>query len=195
MFVNIFLWIYESTATVVDCVVCTAVKKVTVKSQVCAVSAQTDSANQPLKMSEIKDDIKIKCKILYVEQKGDTKWREFICRDLTTNAKFVISTTYPYFYETFKQSNKGLDLEFWYHAGFRQVINKLIEFETELAWNAVAYGPLLIKSDDAFCTWLTEHHKIHSEHEGCDFANGDCNDWENEIFPDRNTESPIKEYI
>jgi hypothetical protein len=148
---------------------------------------------------EVKTDIttdkstNILCKILYVEPSH--KHHQFICRNIDTRKKFEVYTKYEYFYEEFKQSNDGLNLNYWYSGGFRQIINRLIEFETELIWREADEGdngPHLVKSDDQFCKWLKEHHQIHSEHHCCDFDDG-CSDWVNEKFPNRNTESPIED--
>lgn len=144
-------------------------------------------------MSDESKHITVKCKILSVEQ--SSKHHRFVCRNLDTNRKFKVYTKYEYFYNDFKQSNNGLNLDYWYEGGFRQVINKLIEFKTELIWIDPAEGdngPHLTKSDDKFCNWLAQHHITHSDHYLCDF-NDDCSNWEDEKFPDYNTDSPIED--
>lgn len=139
----------------------------------------------------------IDCTILYVEFTGP-KHHTFTCRNIKTGKKFEVITKYQYFYNDFSKSNSGLNLRYWKTAGFRQVINRLIEFETKLAWtdpDEGDNGPQLQNkqgSEDQFTQWLNEHHKFHQENcYGCDFT-WDCSKWENEVFPNRNTDSPVE---
>lgn len=102
-------------------------------------------------------------------------------------------TKYEYFYNDFIKSNSGLNLEYWYQGGLRQVINRLIEFETVLLWKDEYVGdngPQLKHNDDRFVLWLNEHHAMHKEHDECDFDWG-CSNWQDEVFPNNNTQSPI----
>lgn len=130
------------------------------------------------------------CTILYVEP--DDKHHLFICRDQTNQTKFSVYTKYDYVYNSL--SHQGFNLTCWYERYFRQIINRLIEFETQLIWNDVIEGdngPILCNTNDQFCQWLSAHYKLHRDNGSfdCEYIH-----WDDEIFPNRNTtESPVEE--
>lgn len=54
----------------------------------------------------------------------------------------------------------------WREGGFREVLNRLIEFDTKLAWHDADTshtGPVLVDKDDAFMQWLREHTAAHGD--------------------------------
>jgi hypothetical protein len=123
----------------------------------------------------------MRCRILYVEQDEHPLWHNFTCLNLETNEQVEVTTKYEYFAEYFRKSNDGINISYWDYAGFRQVINRLIKFDTELFWNDYTdghNGPQLVNNNDEFVKWLNRHNELNG---GFGFSEFDSD----EEFPDK----------
>ncbi len=95
----------------------------------------------------------------------DDRWHILTCRNLETGRKFKMPCKYEYAYQVLSTS-PGLNISHWYYNPFRELLNRMIQYETPLIWKAVNHvnyhDGFILKnsdSDDPFFAWVSRHNK------------------------------------